>query len=283
VTLAPEVTVGAGDLQAAFLPGDAMRGVSLRHCGEELLARDIPFLHPWANRLAAWSYDVGNTHVRVAPDAPTDRNGLPIHGTVAGVPFALTHASAQRCRGELDAAREPRLMASFPFPHTVAIDVRVGASTLTITTSLRATGAVAVPVSFGFHPYFRLPGTARAHWRLRLPPRDHVALDDRQLPVASQDPEPEPEADAPIDRRTFDDHYVLGADRRFELADRRRRVTVSFGPAFDRAQVYAPPGGEFACIEPMTAAVNALVDGSAAVLAPGGHLEATWEITVTEL
>ena len=36
----------------------------------------------------------------------------------------------------------------------------------TITTTLHATGERAVPVSFGFHPYLRLPGTDRATWQL---------------------------------------------------------------------------------------------------------------------
>ncbi len=77
------VTLGAGDLAASFAPGLGMAGVSLRHAGEELLDRraglsayaergavmGIPILHPWANRLAGFDYDVDGVVVRL-PDGP---------------------------------------------------------------------------------------------------------------------------------------------------------------------------------------------------------------------
>ena len=36
--------------------------------------------------------------------------------------------------------------------------------------------------SFGWHPYLRLPGAPRSDWRLRLPARRHLTLDDRGHP-----------------------------------------------------------------------------------------------------
>src|SRR5271154_3772174 len=62
----------AGDLEAVFLPARGMLGASLRHKGAEVLGRvedleaaaargstaGIPFLYPWANRLAESSYRV---------------------------------------------------------------------------------------------------------------------------------------------------------------------------------------------------------------------------------
>src|SRR3954462_10187697 len=77
------VALRAGELEAAFAPGAGMAGVSLRHAGEELLHRGagleayvergavmgIPFLHPWANRLAGFEYAVDGRAVRL-PDGP---------------------------------------------------------------------------------------------------------------------------------------------------------------------------------------------------------------------
>jgi galactose mutarotase-like enzyme len=136
-------------------------------------------------------------------------------------------------------------------------------------------------VSFGYHPYFRVPGASRPTWRLRMPGRVHLALDDRQLPsgVTTE----EPVDDRPVRHRTYDDHYRLGDDRRFALEAAGRSLTVTFDTGYPYAQVYAPPRTQFLCIEPMTATVNALVDGTAPVVEPGHRYEATWSVSVTDV
>ena len=86
-----------GELEAAFAPEAGMVGCSLRHRGEELLGQrkgleeyarsgstfGIPFLHPWANRLAGFEYAVGGHEVRLDRDSELVRleeHGLPNHG-----------------------------------------------------------------------------------------------------------------------------------------------------------------------------------------------------------
>src|SRR4029453_14587746 len=56
----------------------------------------------------------------------------------------------------------------------------------------------------------RLPGAPRAAWRLLLPHRRHLELDDRGLPTGKAADEPA-EAD-PVGDRTYDDLYALDAD-----------------------------------------------------------------------
>ncbi|MDQ1521554.1 MAG: aldose 1-epimerase [Actinomycetota bacterium] len=288
----PAVTLAAGELEATFLPSLSMLGVSLRHRGDELLApvkalaryragrvTGIPFLYPWANRLGAWRYEAAGRHVDVAPDVPVDRNGLPMHGTVASLPFEVVRLVGGRLTAALDSTEYERITTSFPFPHVVELDVLLDDGTLTIATTVRATGPVAVPISFGFHPYFRLPGAPRRSWRFRLPPRGHLALDDRQLPTGELTGEPA--QDEPIASHTFDDHYRLGDDRRFEVEAGDRKLIVTFDQGFEYAQLYAPPRAGFVCIEPMTAPVNALVDGTAPMVQPGGLYRAAWQVSVT--
>jgi aldose 1-epimerase len=293
----PAVTIGTGALRATFLPACSMLGVGLEHAGDELLApiapldryraghvTGIPILYPWANRLGGWSYDALGRHVDVARDAPVDTNGIPIHGTVTGLPFAVTHLDANRVIAQLDAST-PRIAESFPFPHVVVIDATVTDDTLQVTTTIDATATATataattdVPVSFGYHPYFRLPGAPRARWKLRMPARDHVELDERQLPTGKRTPEPD--EDRAIGRRTFDDCYALTTDdRRFVVATPTVRLTLTFDDAFPYAQVYAPPRSRFVCIEPMTAPVNALVDGTFPTVERGNSFSATWRAT----
>jgi galactose mutarotase-like enzyme len=292
----PAVELRAGALAATFLPTVSMLGVSFTHEGEELLATTtsleryraghttgIPLLHAWANRLGDWSYRAAGRRVEVPPDVPVDQNGLPIHGTLFGLPFDVVRIATAKSDtavldARIDASRHAQLFDAFPFPHTIDVRVSLTADALSITNSLRPTGKRNVPVSFGWHPYLRLPGVPRAQWRLRLPARRHAELDEWQLPTGVTTPEPAD--DAPINRRTFDDHYALGRDRRFELAGGGRQVTVRFGRGYPYGQVFVPPGKEFAAIEPMTAPVNALVDGAAPLAGPGSAFRAAWQIGV---
>jgi galactose mutarotase-like enzyme len=290
----PAVTLVAGDLDATFLPTVSMLGVSLRHRGDELLAplkslaqyragrvTGIPFLYPWANRLGARTYRVGNTRVTVPRTVPTDGNGLAIHGTVAGLPFDLSRAEPGRLVAQLETTRHDEITDAFPFDQRVELDARVTDTTLTITTTVHAQGTRPSPVSFGFHPYFRLPDAKRANTGLRLPAREHIALDARQLPSAGLAAQSEPVDDQPIARRTFDDHYALGRDRRFELTTRKRALTITFDRGYPYGQVFAPSRSQFVCIEPMVAPVNALVTGRAPLVEPGDLYRATFTVTIT--
>jgi aldose 1-epimerase len=195
------VELAAGELVATFVPGLGMVGASLRHRGGELLDRraglaayarrgevmGLPLLHPWANRLSAHHYAVGGRRVVLENGSPLvhcEEHGLPIHGLLAGSPhWRVAAVGAAPLRATLDFAAHPELLAAFPFPHELAIEATLTPAALTVATILRGTGDVAVHVSFGFHPYRRLPGADRAGWRLSLPRRRQLATDERGIPT----------------------------------------------------------------------------------------------------
>ena len=91
------LTLGTGEVTAAFVPSAGMVCCSLRHRGEELLGLrgglapyvaerktfGIPFLYPWANRLSAWRFPLAGREVAIDPESTPlrrDDNGLPMHG-----------------------------------------------------------------------------------------------------------------------------------------------------------------------------------------------------------
>lgn len=288
------VTLTSGLLEATFLPDLGMIGTSLRHRGDELLGLSgglegyrageqtgLPLLAPWANRLGTWRYEVAGVKVDLAGLAlHTDENGLPIHGTMTAQPGWVVIAADERSLStRFDVGARPDLLASFPFPHELHIDVAVDAATMTVATTVVPTGDRAVPVAFGYHPYFRLPGAARNDLRLRLPARRHLELDDRGLPTGAG--RAEAAEDEPMGARTFDDLYELGDDRELSVAGGGRRIVVSLGEGYRYAQVFAPAGADTVCLEPMTAPVNALVDGTCALVAPGTRHTATFAVEVT--
>ncbi|HEV2921060.1 MAG TPA: aldose 1-epimerase [Actinomycetota bacterium] len=295
------VTLAAGELEASFLPGLGLLGTSLRHRGEELLAlpggvagyrnrhvTGLPILAPWANRLPSWRYRAAGVEVDLdGLDLATDPAGLPIHGTLtAHRGWRLERLAAETGRAVLEAAFDyawPELLAAFPFPHRLTVAAAVQGASLEVTTTLEATGDRPVPVAFGWHPYLRLPGAPRAAWRLLLPFRTHLELDDRGLPTGKAADEPA-EA-APVGERTFDDLYVLDADPaepRLGLEAAGRRLVVGYGDGYDHAQVFAPPGAEFVCLEPMTAPTAALATEATPLVAPGDSFSARFTIGVEE-
>jgi galactose mutarotase-like enzyme len=280
------------ELEAAFAVGVGMVGCSLRHRGEELLGQrgglakyaeegssmGIPLLHPWANRLDGARYSVDGRVVELDPGSMPvrlDPNGLPIHGLATASPYwELRDAEADdggaRLRADLDFAAHPELLAGFPFPHRLETEVVLSGRTLSIETTLEATGDVAVPVAFGYHPYLRLPGLPRPDWEVRLPVRRRARLDERGIPTG----ETEPAGLAPgrLGERGFDDLFVeLCHPPEFLLEGAGRRIEVRFEQGYPFAQVYGPPDAEHVCFEPMTAPTNALVSGAGLRLVPPGE------------
>jgi aldose 1-epimerase len=289
------VTISSGPLDATFLPQLGMLGSSLRHRGEDLLAlpggldgyrrgnvAGLPLLAPWANRLGARRYEVDGIAVDLDGLALiTDGRGLPIHGTMTAQPgWEVIELSRRSLTVRFDFGAHPDLMASFPFPHELRIEASVEATTLRVDTTLAPTGDRSVPVSFGYHPYLRLPGALRANIRLRLPQRRHVELDGRQLPTGRADFE-EAE-DEPVGTRTFDDLYELGDDRQLALTGAGRRLVLELGDGYSHAQVFTPPAAESICLEPMTAPVNALLDGTCALAPPGTSFTARFSLRVDD-
>lgn len=288
------MTLRSGDLEATFLPELNLLGVSLRYRGEEYLAlpggvaaykglhtTGLPLLAPWANRLATRTYRSGRVRVDLAGlDLHTDGRGLPIHGTLsARDAWEVSELSARGARARLGASFDyarPDLLAAFPFPHRLEMEIEVDGRSLSVTTSLRPTSDRPVPVSFGYHPYLRLPGSGRSRWRLRLPRRVRLELDERGIPTGRR-VEARAESE-PIGARALDDLFELGHGRTLSIEAGGRRLSVLYGAGYRYAQVFAPPGARFVCLEPMTAPTNALVSSAYTAVPPGEVFTARFRI-----
>jgi galactose mutarotase-like enzyme len=88
--------------------------------------------------------------------------------------------------------------------------------------------------------------------------------------------------DEPVGTRTFDDLYALDDDRQLALGGGGRRLALELGEGYGYAQVFTPPGAESVCLEPMTAPVNALVDGTCALVSPGTSFTARFSLRVED-
>jgi aldose 1-epimerase len=284
-------------LEAQFVPDAGMIGVSLTDSGVELLGQrrgldayvsdgntmGIPILYPWANRLGANTYTAESTTVTLSPGrnrVRADPNGLPIHGVLAAYPrWRVTAESANELTAEVDFGADPELLASFPFPHLLAVTVRLAEQTLTVRTAVTPTGGQAVPLCFGFHPYLQLPGLSRDQWIIETPPLRWLRLDEGGLPTG--DTTPQPAVTESLGDKAFDDGYDEVADGAvFAVSGGGRRTEVHFEQGYPAAQIFAPPAEDVVCFEPMTAPTDALRRGGYRSARPGESAVAQFSIRV---
>jgi aldose 1-epimerase len=286
----------SSELEARFVPGAGMIGISLTDSGVELLGQrrgldayvaagktmGIPILYPWANRLGANTYTAEGTTVTLTAGqhgVRTDPNGLPIHGVLAAYPnWRVTHESANELTAEVDFGDQD-LLASFPFPHRLALTVTLFERTLRLRTSVTPSGDRPVPLCFGFHPYLQLPDVPRDQWIIETPPLRHLKLDRQGLPTGET--ARQPASTEPLGDNVFDDGYDEVADGAvFAVSGGGRRIEVHFEQGYAAAQIFAPSSESVVCFEPMTAPTDALRRGGYPTAEPGGWGVAQFSIRV---
>lgn len=310
----------SGRATLEVLPHLGMLATSLRVDDTEFLAMPrtveqytegrctaMPLLHPWANRLETCSYPAPSASGQEAAgqkasgprvtfdptDVHLDSNGLPIHGTMQGLPFDIVAQSDSAITAMYEfgrAGNSVEVLKSFPFPHRITIDMEIATVGVehrcVITTRVDNTGTTRMPISFGWHPFFVLPSRPRSGWTLRTPECARHELNELMLPTGRTSLFPE--LDDLIGDRTYDDHFALGDDRTFVIRDDSHLLLVRFDAGYPHLQIYLPGTnglvpGDFVCIEPMTAPSNALCEGTAPGIDPGERYDATFSITVVEL
>ncbi len=228
----------------------------------------VPFLGPWANRIAGDSYWANGKHYRLNPELGNlrrDGNQYPIHGLLNySSAWKLIEAKADDtgawATSRLEFWKYPDLMAQFPFPHTLEMTYRVRAGSVEIVTGIQNHGTDPMPVAVGYHPYFQLHQVHRDAWHVQLAARDHFTLDAKLIPTGERKPLEFANPHA-LAAGQLDDVFgglIRGADglARFSVEGGTERITVSYGPKYSVAVVYAPKGQDFICFEPMSAITN---------------------------
>ena len=288
-----------GRLRATLVPDLAMLMSSLTLDGREFLGRPntvqefasdwattgVPLLHPWANRLAGPQLQ-GLDRPTVdtsSPLVPTDDRGLAIHGLNLADAGWSTSVSRQPEHVRVAASMrfgDPLRSALFPFPHELTVTAELQGLEVRITTEVHAAAETRVPISFGWHPYFKLPDVPRAEWQVRLPVRRRALLDERMIPTGDDEPVDLPPG--PLSDTTYDDMFTeLDPMPVFGLSGGGRWIEVVFGPGYPVAQVYAPATHPVVAFEPMTAPVNAMISGDGLRwIGPGECFAATFAIRV---
>ena len=228
----------------------------------------VPFLAPWANRIAGDSYWANGKRYLLNPglgNLRLDGNKNPIHGLLNFSPdWKLVEAKADAgsawsvSRHEF--WRHPDLMAQFPFPHTLTMTYRLREGAVEVETAIENHGTDPMPVGIGYHPYFQLHAAPRDQWHVHFAAREHMVLNQQLIPTGEGKPL-EFEDPHSLAATQLDDVFgglVRDSDgrARFWVEAGHERVTVAYGARYPVAVVYAPRGQEFICFEPMSAITN---------------------------
>ncbi len=268
----------SSSLSATYVPVAGMICTSLADDGVEFLGQrrgldayvsngktmGIPILYPWANRLSANTYDVEGAKVSLTVGAGgvrADEHGAPIHGVLAAYPgWLVTGVSDNSLTATVDYGGNPRLLASFPFPHVLTQEITLAEKSLTIETTVRPTTAAAVPLCFGYHPYLKIPDVPREQWSLTAPAMRRLPTDDRGIPTGESESWSSP--GGPLGTTTYDDGFdEVPEGAVFTLSGGDRRIEVTFEKGYPAAQLFAPPSEELVAVEPMAAPTDALIRG----------------------
>lgn len=228
-----------------------------------------PFLAPWANRLSEEAFHANGKRYRLNPDLKNyrlDGNQQPIHGLVTNSPdWRVTaveaNAASARATSRLEFWRHPDWMAQFPFAHTIEMTYRLAGGALEVETAVENHAREPMPLSLGYHTYYQLTESPREQWRVLIPAREQVVLSGKLVPTGERKPMPFAKPLSMKDVRLDDVFTALERDPQgraeFRVEGGRQSISVLFGPKYLVGVVWAPPGREFLCFEPMTGVTNA--------------------------
>jgi aldose 1-epimerase len=168
---------------------------------------------------------------------------------------------------KLDFWKYPDMMAQWPFAHEYEMTYRLADGALEVRTTVSNLSAEAMPLSVGFHPYYRIPDIPRDQWSLRMPAGKAVIADDRRVPTGEFKVVDLPNP-LPLKGRTLDDgftDFMRDASGRatFRIEAGEKRIDLIFGPQFPVAVIWEPalPSGQamdFLCVEPMASITNGI-------------------------
>jgi aldose 1-epimerase len=258
-----------------------------------------PLLWPWANRIDGMSYTFEGRKYNLNPDLGNVRPGAantPIHGLFVRekrwkVAAPVASAESASVTASIDYHAYPELAAQFPFAHAFSLTYRLRNGALEIETKIDNKSAAAMPVSLGYHPYFKMGDIPREQWTVDLPASTRYQLTDRLVPNGTTEPNPYPARIAL--KETLLDDVFGGLKRdpdgyaRITVRAGEQSLAIEYGPGYEVAVVYAPKGRDFLCVEPMTSITNAFNAAAAGwykglpVIPAGQTWSATYRIRPT--
>src|SRR5215469_4336900 len=139
----------------------------------------IPFLAPWANRLDPQAFWANGNKYPFDMELGNVRGATPIHGLIRDSPlWQVTEVGADNhsahVTSRLEFWKHPELMKQWPFAHEYEMTHRLDDGELEVRVTVTNLSSEPMPVSIGFHPYYRIPDVPRDQWQGHIPARRRV-------------------------------------------------------------------------------------------------------------
>ncbi len=253
------LTLTAGDWRATVAPEQGGAILSLDWRGHPVFrptpegARDMletacfPLV-PYANRIADARFGFEGRDVRLAALERFAPHAL--HGDGWLNPWVVETASEDgvvmslQWPGDVDPDG-----TGWPWPWLARQTVRLSEDGLEIVLSVTNTGDAVMPAGLGLHPYFH----KSADSRLSLSATGIWLTDAREIPerLATPDAVVDWSGGLALAEAPFVDHAYAGWDGVAVMEGGGRRVVMRGGAGAEWAQVYAPVGADFFCVEPV--------------------------------
>lgn len=245
---------------------------------DDVLATACFPLVPYANRIAGGRFSFGGRTASLAPNMAGQRH--PLHGD--GWRGAWTVEARNADHAELVFVPGD---SAWPWRYAARQTVRLEREALVMALSVTNLDVAPGPFGLGFHPYFpnareaRLTADVGGVWLA-----DAEILPERWV---AGSPLADWPAGAAVQGRALIDHCHTGWARaaRIDLGPGRPTLGLTASEALGCLHVYAPPGEDFFCVEPVSHAPNAvnMADPAAhgvRVLSPGETLAVEMRLQV---
>ena len=244
-------------------------------------------LYPFPNRLKEGSYTWnGKTYQFPINDGQT---GNALHGFGTNKPMTIAKVTLEEQQASMlltydYAADNP----AFPFPFSFEFDLLCSnANTFEANMSFRNTGTEAMPIGWGWHPYFALEEQVdRVH--LSTPTLHMIGIDQYMIPTGKRYEYPEFRDGKPIGATILDNCFAVEIDQnKISLSLQGNKGRLDYwqqtGDAkYNFIQLFTPPHRQSVAIEPMTCNVDALNNQQGLiVLEPGQEASAKFGLTYT--
>jgi galactose mutarotase-like enzyme len=246
-----------GDTNVLYLDTDTLRDPTKNVRG------GIPVLFPIAGRLADDKYKVDGTTYTMKQ-----------HGFARSMPWAIVdQATDGGARLGLALTANAMTRAQYPFDFRLALTYVLAEGRLTVQTRVSNPGERPLPIAPGLHPYFQLADRNKRAARVVTDATE--AWDNRAgARVALREP-------IDLSADVVDLHILDHWPRLVRLTrPDDRDVELALGVPDRVLVVWTERGRDFVCVEPWTARANALNDGTATLVPPGGTHETTFTIGV---
>lgn len=243
-------------------------------------------LLPFPNRLKNGQFSFDGTAYQFPINDTNNQHAL--HGFLEVVELEITNQKTENDVCEIHLKGQHQGLSYFPFPFELTIKYCLSNTELSIQTTIKNIGTTAMPIGYGYHPYFKLDTDSINNLSLQLPDCQLLELDNRMMPTEQKAPYTAFSSFKKIGQTTFDNCFLLNDNLSAKAAILLKSPTTTLSvwqetgenacPFF---QIYTPESRKTIAIEPMTCNIDGLNNGQGIwVLSAGEERAVTFGISM---